>query len=374
MTEIMRSVSKLLGFIDENRMELINIAALQLKPLPLKICTLAANVKCAKLQVANFANIADGVSYVNKSDIETIFCHKDNIRLANDLLWGCPSVKQVICIDADNIMQDAIEKSELMYKKLWNYLAVNAKDDRQGGAWFSSYTGETFTLEEMDDFVRNVEIKLAPYLGSSKKVLDIGCSSGITMFALAGKVGKYVGLDMSNVMIDKNRAKVEVGDISNIELHCLYAHELDILSEDSFDIAIMNSVVQCFDGHMYFKRVLKMLIEKMSDNGIVFIGDVLDAGKRLEFYHSLDEYRAAHTCIDSVSNADLTRDLFLAEEFFYDLRFDFNEIKDVQISGKHFTIENELTRYRYDVVIVLDKKHTNVLDAPRLKRCFACIV
>jgi amino acid adenylation domain-containing protein len=48
-------------------------------------------------------------------------------------------------------------------------------------------------------------------------------------------------------------------------------------------------------------------------------------------------------------------DLFVSRAFFNDLSFEIPELRQIDFSGKIFTIENELTRYRYDVLLQVDK-------------------
>lgn len=48
-------------------------------------------------------------------------------------------------------------------------------------------------------------------------------------------------------------------------------------------------------------------------------------------------------------------ELFLLKDFWRKLKRSYSEISEVEISGKVGDLENELTKYRYDVLIHLKK-------------------
>jgi len=312
------------------------------------------------------------VEHVDKNEIDTLYIRKKDLRLANNLLWTCATIQQYICIDTDEIMEEEDMKSELMYKKLWNFISMNAKDEIEEGAWLNSYTREKFTKEEVNECIENVCVKLRPFVDETKNVLEIGCSSGLTMFCLAPKVKKYVALDMSNIVINKAKEKIEANNMQKIELYCLYAHETDQIHHNEFDICILNSVVQCFDGHIYLYKVIKNIIDKMSDNGIIFFGDIMDAQKKNDFEKSLIKYKEANNFADT--KMDFSRELFLSKDFFHNLPFDFPQISNIEVSNKIYSIENELTRFRYDVLVTLDKKKSSIPNKPRTKSWYGCYI
>ncbi len=80
------------------------------------------------------------------------------------------------------------------------------------------------------------------------KIVDIGCSTGSTLFMLehffkqeGGTVPKLIGLDPSEDMLNKARAKASQYTDSNIKFFCLGASDL---AETNIDVAIMNYTLQ----------------------------------------------------------------------------------------------------------------------------------
>lgn len=369
--DIGKSAIEFTEFIKKNKIPIVKVLFIDLESTITQVCQSVVESICALFSITTSTDKSTAVSYINEYNFDTLFIQKKNIRLANELLWICPSIRQYVCIDSDEIINIIEKRTELMHKKFWNYMAVNAKDDIESGAWFSSYTGEKFTYEEIHECIDNIHKKLSSHVDKSKLFLEIGCSSGLTMYSLAPYVKKYVALDLSDIIINRNQVKIENAGINNIQLYCLYAHEIETINESGFDVGLMNSVIQCFDGHIYFKRVLRMMINKMSDSGVIFIGDVIDAHKINDYLQSLEEYRYIHK---NTACVDITCDLSFSKDFFYDLVFDFPEISEIEISSKYYTIENELTKYRYDVIVKLNKKTHNISKSLRSKHCYAyCI-
>ena len=350
---------KLTEFIYKNKISVKTAASIMLENFYENTCKSA--MRCMSAECISILNASeDEIVYViNKNAIDTLFVGKNNIRIANNLLWECKSMKQYVCIDTDDLMLENEQNSKLMNRKLWNYIANNATDDIEGGAWINSYTRQHFTKEEMKEYADNVIMKVLPFLNGQKKILEIGCSSGLTMYSLAPLSNEYVAIDISNRIIEKNKIRILNQNINNIKLFCLYAHEVEKIAESNFDIIIMNSVAQCFQGHFYFMRVFELLIKKMNDNGIIFIGDIMDADKKIDFLQSLIEYRIAHNANTKI---DFSNELFFSKDFFNHLYIDYPEIKEIKISSKYYSIENELTKFRFDALIELNKnaryKHT----------------
>ena len=295
---------------------------------------------------------------INDASIEVVISNKNHIRLLNRLQWECKTFKAYICMDSVNVYKESEElKSELMNSEIWEYIGENASNDIQGGAWVSSYTGEDLKEEEMDEYSENVLKKLMPYLNSNTRVLEIGCASGLSMWKIAPYAGYYFGTDISRVIIDKNRQRVVRDNIKNIRLESVPAHDIYKIDENDFDVVIINSVVQCFHGHNYLRDVISKVFDLLKDTGIVFIGDIMDQNMKEALINSLKEFKDKNRGKGYRTKTDWSVELFISRDFFDDLMFDFHQIKSVAFSNKLYTIENELTRFRYDALLNVDKNN-----------------
>jgi amino acid adenylation domain-containing protein len=294
-------------------------------------------------------------SIIDDAGIEVVITEKNYIKTMNRLQWSCRTLRTILLVDTDNVYAEEEEKNQLMDESLWEYVGRRAEDEIAGGGWVSSYTGEPFSKKEMDEYGDNILEKLTPHLDTAKHVLEIGCASGITMFRIAPGVGSYTGTDLSRVIIEKNRERVKRDGHRNIQLAAIPAHRIETLGEKRYDIIIINSVIQSFHGHNYLRNVLRQCIGMLSDNGILFIGDIMNQDSKAEMINHLNAFKEANPQYAAKTKTDWSSELFVSPDFFKDVQADFPEIADLQFSEKIHTVENELTLFRYDAAIRLDK-------------------
>ncbi|MCP4153280.1 MAG: AMP-binding protein, partial [bacterium] len=299
---------------------------------------------------------------INDAGIGIVFSEKNQLRKLNRLQWECDTFESYLCMDSYNIhSEEENEKSELMDVELWHNVGETATDEITGGGWVSSYTGEPFSQKEMDEYGENVLTKLKPLLHKKMRVLEIGCASGITMFRIAPEVGEYYGTDLSKVIIEKNKERVQRENHQNIKLFCLAAHEIDQIETDisaGFDLIIINSVIQCFPGHNHLRNVIRKAVSLLGDKAHIFVGDVMDQQLKHKLENELTTFKYAHRDNDYTTKTDLSAELFVHKGFWQNLRVESRAIATVTLSPKIHTIKNELTKFRYDVLITTDNTNT----------------
>ncbi|MCP4149969.1 MAG: methyltransferase domain-containing protein, partial [bacterium] len=277
-------------------------------------------------------------------------------KTVNRLQWECPTLHSYICLDTANIdAEEEIETSQLMDEKLWEHVGETAVDEITGGGWVSSYTGELFTKTEMDEYGDNILKKIEPLLNKNMRVLEIGCASGITMFRIAPQVKLYYGTDLSSVIIEKDKQRAEEENHKNIKLACLKAHEIDQVEEKEFDLIIINSVIHCFHGHNYLRKVIKKCTGLLSTKGTLFVGDIMDQDRKHLLEQDMREFKKANTGKGYTTKTDFSTELFISRDYWRDTAADLGDVEKIEFSLKIHTKENELTRYRYDALITLNK-------------------
>jgi fengycin family lipopeptide synthetase D len=304
---------------------------------------------------------------IKEANIGVLVSGKKYTGDLNRLQWECDCLHTYLCIDSQNVYAEKEGDEDewmKMNKELWEHVGETSVDDITAGGWISSYTGEPFSKKEMDEYGDNILKKLEPLLHKNMRVLEIGAASGISMYRLAPKVGLYYGTDLSPVIIEKNRQKIEKENILNIKLRCLPAHEIDRIEETGFDLIIMNSVIQAFGGHNYLRKVIEKSIRLLGERGNLFIGDIMDQDKKETMIRQLSHFKYADENSDKnyTTKTDFSSELFVSRMFWQDLAAKIKEIKAVEFSDKIYTIENELTKFRYDTLLVINKK-----DSPAKK-------
>ena len=213
------------------------------------------------------------------------------------------------------------------------------------------FRGESFSLREMKQYTDNTIKKLLPYLSNEKVVIEIGCASGLTMFHVAPYVKKYIGTDMAKQNLLRNGKRIANDSIANIVLKQCSADKILEAVDTKADVVIMNSVVQYFPDMEYFENVIRDCLSMLNPGGVLYIGDLLDKELLPVFLEELKIWKQAHPNSRSVK-LDRSDELWIRREYFKDMERKYEWIHDIQISNKVGEIANELTKYRYDVVII----------------------
>ena len=222
--------------------------------------------------------------------------------------------------------------------------------------WNSSYTGTPIPPEEMSEWVNSTVqriLGLAP-----RRVLEIGCGSGLLLFRLAPHCTQYHGTDLSQKAIDYLKANLAHAPQScSITLSQQPADDFSGIEESTFDVVILNSVVQYFPTIEYLMNVLAGAVKVVRPGGSIFIGDVRNF-QLLEAFHTSVQL---HNAPSSLAAADLRqrvqkqvqqeKELVIDPAFFRELPKRFPEITGVQVQLKRGQYVNELTGFRYDVVL-----------------------
>ncbi len=292
--------------------------------------------------------------FVEDAEIELLIFSKAFLREAGQLYWECSSLKQLVCIDSDQINLEVEQARDIMSEELWDFIGQSSVDEISGGAWFSSYTGNSFSEAEMEEYAQNALLKLEPYLNKDVKVLEIGCASGLTMSKIAPNVHSYLGTDLSKEILSIAEDNLIRKGIENFRLLHASADEVAEHISGSYDLLIINSVIQCFSGYNYLKNVILSLIPYMNDDAILFFGDIQDLDLKDDFISDLRNYAKLNPN-DNVK-LDWSQELFIPKAFFYDLKDSLPFDCTVQVSQKIGKIENELTKFRYDVLAIINKQ------------------
>ncbi|MCP4146553.1 MAG: AMP-binding protein, partial [bacterium] len=298
------------------------------------------------------------IQMIDDGEIGIVITAKKYIRELNRLQWECKTLHSFLCLDSSEIDREKErQKNELMDEKLWEYIGESASDDITGGGWFTSYTGEAFSKKEMDEYGENILEKIRPVLHKKMRVLEIGCASGLSMYRIAPEVGYYYGTDLSKVIVEKNKERVKNEGHTNIQLTALPAHEIDKIEDKNFDLIIMNSVLQSFHGHNYLRDVVRKAVGILAPEGYFFIGDIMDRELKKNLEEEMLEFKRRNRGKNYKTKTDWSGELFISRRFLEDLTREIPGIKDVQFSEKIHTIENELTKFRYDAMLTIDKNH-----------------
>ena len=217
--------------------------------------------------------------------------------------------------------------------------------------WIDSYTGAPIPAVEMREWVDSTVDRIRS-LGP-RSVLEIGCGTGMLLLRLIPECERYLATDISEEALRKIRANVPQEQSKKLELLQRAGDNFDGLGPDSFDTVIINSVVQYFPSVNYLLRVLEGAVRVTRPGGAIFVGDVRSL-PLLKAFHSSVQF---HQSPDSMTTAELVqrveKEMGEEKELAVDPSFfpAFDKLGRVEVHLKRGAHHNELTRFRYDVII-----------------------
>jgi natural product biosynthesis luciferase-like monooxygenase protein len=221
--------------------------------------------------------------------------------------------------------------------------------------WNDSFTGEPIPSAQMREWLDATEhsiLALAP-----KRVLEIGCGTGLVLYRVLPHVEHYAGVDLSPHALETIRRELTPSEAPRVSLLQQAAHALEGVAARAYDTVVINSVAQYFPDADYLVRVIRRACELVSDGGRIFLGDVRSL-EQLRAFHTLVELHHAPSHLATAElDARVTRrleqesELVLGEAFFHALTRDIPRLYGVDVRLKRGLAHNEMNCFRYDVVL-----------------------
>jgi len=234
--------------------------------------------------------------------------------------------------------------------------------------WNSSYTGEPIPAAEMAAWVDAIVERILALAGElparPPRILEIGCGTGLLLFRLAPHAARYAGRDFSATAVGHVAAHLAAlaaagRPLPGVTVARHTADDFSGIEPGSFDLVILNSVVQYFPDVEYLRRVLAGAVHATAPGGAVFVGDVRSLPLLEAFAASVELHQAAA----STPAAELAQrvrrrlqgeeELVLDPAFFAALAETLPEVAHAEACLKRGRQANELVRFRYDSVLRL---------------------
>ncbi len=231
--------------------------------------------------------------------------------------------------------------------------------------WNSSYTGRPIPEYQMQEWLQSTVQRIRSL--RPRRVLEIGCGVGLLIQHLAPDCAVYHGSDFSHEAIVRLRNWLSTQtQLSHVQVRQCSA--LDIQGADeAYDTVILNSVVQYLPDVEYFLQVLQLAVTLVRAGGHIFVGDVRHMGLLRAFHSSVQLQTAAATMSATELRARISRAVEADKELVIDPRFFSNlpqhipAIACARILLKRGRADNELTRYRFDVVLAVGERAGEVV-------------
>ena len=235
------------------------------------------------------------------------------------------------------------------------------RDSFNTAGWNSSFTGLPYPEREIHEWADlGVEriLTLARDTAQHPRVLEIGCGTGMILFRVAPHVQHYVGVDFSPSALGYIKSRLEAQELTNVTLEQLAADQLaQLAAPGPFDVIVINSVAQYFPNSDYLQRVLTDAYAQLAPGGAIFVGDVRSL-QHLETFHTAIELARSEpsaTLQDVRARVQRRRsqetELVVTAPFFDAVARSLDGAVVERAELKPGRARNEMTEYRYDVVL-----------------------
>ncbi|SEC91104.1 non-ribosomal peptide synthase domain TIGR01720/amino acid adenylation domain-containing protein [Streptomyces sp. 3213] len=252
-------------------------------------------------------------------------------------------------LDAEATADEGVADWKDLHELLYSAAGSDGFEENFAG-WNSMYDGLPIPLADMREW-REATLDRIRAL-RPRRILEIGVGSGLLLSRLAPDCAEYWGTDLSEEAVRALDAQVSaVPELADrVTLLARPAHDLTGLPEGHFDTIVVNSVIQYFPGGDYLTDVLRNAVELLAPGGAVFVGDVRNLrllrtlSAAVESGRADDDKEALRAAVDRAVAWE--GELLVDPDYFTTL-----DGLTADIRVKRGTHHNELTRYRYDVVL-----------------------
>ena len=256
-----------------------------------------------------------------------------------------------------------VDRWETLYESIYrNSNAPNDDATFDIVGWTSSYTDRPIPAAEMREWLEHTVrriLQLAP-----RKVLELGCGTGMLLFRIAPSCRRYLATDLSPAAVHGLRRRLATTSLptNRVKVRQQPANDFSGLETGTFDTVVLSSVVQYFPSVEYLLSVLRGAVRATESGGRLFLGDIRSLPLLHVFYVTVEQHRAAETLSIDVlrrrveARARREKELVITPAFFLALPRLFRRLVRVWVRPKEGQADNELSRFRYDVSLFLDNE------------------
>jgi amino acid adenylation domain-containing protein len=248
---------------------------------------------------------------------------------------------------------EQVEAWQSLYDEVYAREMESTDPDSDLVGWNSSFTGAPIPAPEMREWAEATAREIMDL--HPARVLEIGCGTGLILRRVAPECALYVGTDFSQPTLDR-LARRTTG-LPQAHLERRTADDFSGLPERGFDAVVLNSVVQYFPGADYLVEVLTKAVAATADGGAVFLGDVRSLALAEAFHLAVElESAGPDLPLDVLRGRVIVRrleepELLVHPSLFAALASALPRVRGVEIRPKRGRADNELTRYRHQVVL-----------------------
>ncbi|PHM30298.1 non-ribosomal peptide synthetase [Xenorhabdus innexi] len=222
--------------------------------------------------------------------------------------------------------------------------------------WMNSYTEQPIALEQMEEWLAGIMQRVNAL--NPHRLLEIGCGSGLLLYRYAEQCESVVATDISDEVLHRHQHTLQQRGWSHIQLRRGDALNSGTLYADEFDTVVINSVIQYFPNVQYLEKMFEQLLPAITAGGKILLGDIRNLDLLTAHVTAIEQSRlnGQRIQVEMLKNRIQRRlqqepEFLLSPTYFARLPERYPEIGRVDILVKRGIGDNEMLRYRYDVIL-----------------------
>lgn len=224
--------------------------------------------------------------------------------------------------DRDLLEAETVNQWEEIFDEVYRQEELSRRDSAINlKVWTSSYTREPLPENEIfecfEDSVARI-LALEP-----KRVLELGCGTGLLLTRIAPHCDYYCGTDISDEAVNSLQARLAESEqaLPQVALYQRAADELEGLPRSSFDVVVINELVQYFPSVDYLARVIEGALTMVQSGGCIFVGGVRSLPLLEAFHLSVQLYQSPSSLPVEQLRQQVRKQLAREEELVVDPEF-----------------------------------------------------
>ncbi|MCX7124058.1 MAG: condensation domain-containing protein [Gammaproteobacteria bacterium] len=312
-----------------------------------------------RINTTEISNLIEKVEDVRASVVLKVEGNDENRPLLNAYI----ELRELESHEEWALVNERINEWTLLFDVTYTNKDINADVLNDYSGWVSSYTRKDYDLKHMQEWTA-LSIENITSL-SPRRILELGCGTGLLLLRLLPVVDSYDACDISRVCVDSLSSYLKSQDVdSKVKLWVGGAHQFELARKNYYDTVIINSVIQKFPSLLYLEQVITFAMASLGDKGKIFLGDLRNFNTVDEFYlscllcqdNSSAQFYDLNDYISSRRYGE--RELVIHPAYFIAIMDKFESIIDVRLQAKSGILNNEMNLFRYDAVLFIDKSNS----------------
>ncbi|NJR53720.1 MAG: amino acid adenylation domain-containing protein [Acaryochloris sp. CRU_2_0] len=315
---------------------------------------------------------------IELGEIEALLNQQVGVKTAHVISYKDDVAQRLVAYIVPNAALEASSYKQVsQWQTVFDDLYCDFDPQQQSGfyvkGWESSYDHQPIPDQQVQTWMEQTVQRIKQL--KPNRVLELGCGgSGLMLLQIAPQCSQYWATDPSaNALNILQQQLQKLGrNLPGVTFTQRSADHFTGVQPNSVDTVLIVSVAQYFPNIHYLVKVLEQAVEALEPGGCIFLGDVRNLTLLEAFYTTLELARSPNDLpLNKLQQNIQTqlqqeKQLVIDPAFFFALKVHLPKITHVEILLERGLHHNELTQFRYDVILHTDDSARPIFEIPWL--------